>query len=121
MRLLVVSASPPKSSFSTLLWRRSAPQPPGPGLPRQAPSLKISTASSLMVLVRALRHRREGPAPRALLAPGGRDQAHAVHALDRAHHVDAAGDRPPARPGLLHEREAVEPEALAKRRRVAAE
>ena len=35
----------------------------------------------------------------------------ALHALDRAHHVDAAGgDRPPARAGLLHERETVEPE-----------
>src|SRR5471030_588714 len=45
MRLLVVLASPPQSSFSTPLHTSSAPQPPGPGLPLQAPSVKISTLS----------------------------------------------------------------------------
>ena len=43
MRLLVVSASPPESSFSNTLLavrnRKIAPQPPGPGLPLQAPSV----------------------------------------------------------------------------------
>ena len=39
MRLLVVSAAPPDSSFSVSLYRRMAPQPPGPGLPLQAPSV----------------------------------------------------------------------------------
>src|ERR1700676_54005 len=44
MRLLVVGASPPASSFSTLRKRKTAPHPPGPGLPLHAPSVKISTA-----------------------------------------------------------------------------
>src|SRR5690606_18189839 len=48
MRLLVVAGSPPESSFSVVPSRSRAAQPPGPGLPRQAPSVKISTASSLM-------------------------------------------------------------------------
>ena len=44
MRLLVVEASPPLISFSNTLPagvrnRRIAPQPPGPGLPLQAPSV----------------------------------------------------------------------------------
>jgi len=38
MRLLVVAASPPDSSFSCAPERRIAAQPPGPGLPEQAPS-----------------------------------------------------------------------------------
>jgi hypothetical protein len=41
MRLLVVCASPPESSFSTPLKVRIAPQPPGPGLPEQAPSVRL--------------------------------------------------------------------------------
>src|SRR4051795_7507635 len=45
MRLLVVSGSPPDSSFSRAPARITAPQPPGPGLPLQAPSVKISTLS----------------------------------------------------------------------------
>src|SRR6266851_8985399 len=44
MRLLVVGASPPASSFSTPRKRSTAPQPPGPGLPLHAPSVKISTS-----------------------------------------------------------------------------
>src|SRR5215469_17094645 len=48
MRLLVVAGSPPESSRSRLepfepAKRRIAAQPPGPGLPLQAPSVKIST------------------------------------------------------------------------------
>src|SRR3954468_8591122 len=43
MRLLVVRGSPPDSSFSRAPARTIAPQPPGPGLPLQAPSVKIST------------------------------------------------------------------------------
>src|SRR4249919_3040218 len=46
MRLFVVSASPPDSSFSLLPMRKSTPQPPGPGLPPHAPSVKISTSGS---------------------------------------------------------------------------
>ena len=41
MRLLVVCGSPPFNSFSTSPNCRIAPQPPGPGLPEQAPSVKI--------------------------------------------------------------------------------
>ena len=43
IRLFVVSCAPPDNSFSTSLNCRIAPQPPGPGLPLQAPSVKIST------------------------------------------------------------------------------
>ena len=45
MRLFVVWLVPPQSSRSLPCQRSSAPQPPGPGLPLQAPSVKISTAS----------------------------------------------------------------------------
>jgi hypothetical protein len=44
MRLLVVSGSPPENSFSCGPERTIAPQPPGPGLPLQAPSVKIWTS-----------------------------------------------------------------------------
>ena len=44
MRLLVVAFSPPDNSFSWPPLRRIAPQPPGPGFPEQAPSVKMSTA-----------------------------------------------------------------------------
>src|SRR5882757_11480495 len=47
MRLLVVAGSPPDSSRSRLPRRRIAPQPPGPGFPLQAPSVKISTSGWL--------------------------------------------------------------------------
>src|SRR3954471_16682145 len=46
MRLLVVSGSPPASSRSLLPVRSSTAQPPGPGLPRHAPSVNISTSGS---------------------------------------------------------------------------
>src|SRR3954454_18797179 len=46
MRLLVVSDSPPDSSRSLFPMRSSTPQPPGPGLPRHAPSVNISTSGS---------------------------------------------------------------------------
>ncbi len=39
MRLLVVWASPPESSFRVSPKIRIAPQPPGPGFPEQAPSV----------------------------------------------------------------------------------
>ena len=39
IRLLVVLASPPDISFSWPMYSRMAPQPPGPGLPEQAPSV----------------------------------------------------------------------------------
>src|SRR5438552_5217406 len=46
MRLLVVSGSPPDSSRSVSPMRSNTPQPPGPGLPRHAPSVNISTAGN---------------------------------------------------------------------------
>src|SRR4051794_37621124 len=46
IRLLVVSGSPPASSFSLSPMRSNTPQPPGPGFPRQAPSVKSSTSGS---------------------------------------------------------------------------
>src|SRR5436853_5972681 len=46
MRLLVVRGSPPESSRSLFPMRSSTPQPPGPGLPRHAPSVNISTSGS---------------------------------------------------------------------------
>ena len=49
MRLLVVFLSPPPSSFSCSPKRNTAPQPPGPGLPEQAPSVKISTLGLLLM------------------------------------------------------------------------
>src|SRR5207253_7274890 len=44
IRLLVVSGSPPDSSRSLSPMRSNTPQPPGPGLPRHAPSVNISTS-----------------------------------------------------------------------------
>src|SRR6476620_5351826 len=44
IRLFVVSVSPPDSSRSFAPMRHSTPQPPGPGLPRHAPSVNISTS-----------------------------------------------------------------------------
>ena len=43
MRLLVVAASPPESSLRCSPKVMTAPQPPGPGLPEQAPSVQIVT------------------------------------------------------------------------------
>src|SRR3954453_22839075 len=98
MRLLVVGVSAPDNSFSTPLKRRIAPQPPGPGLPRHAPSVKISTASSPMVVFVttrgvSLRYGRQCPAPGALPPPRRGDQPHAVHALHGADHIGATEQR----------------------------
>jgi hypothetical protein len=56
MRLFVVAASPPFSSFSWPSHMRIAPQPPGPGLPEHAPSLQIATR--FLSLTRSIRRRR---------------------------------------------------------------
>src|SRR5438067_1938861 len=68
MRLLVVCASPPKSSFSWPFHARIAPQPPGPGLPLHAPSVWMVTepliAGTAAVPCRAA---REGAALRRSL------------------------------------------------------
>src|ERR1700736_3461851 len=47
MRLLVVWGSPPLSSLTRSPKARIAPQPPGPGLPEQAPSVWMTTCGSL--------------------------------------------------------------------------
>src|SRR5258708_18980542 len=57
MRLFVVILSPPQISFSCFPERRIAPQPPGPGLPLQAPSVKISTGAAVPFLLTARRPR----------------------------------------------------------------
>ena len=43
MRLFVVIFSPPEISFLNCPYMRTAPQPPGPGLPLHAPSVYITT------------------------------------------------------------------------------
>src|SRR5690349_7133209 len=50
MRLLVLGDSPPDSSRSLSPKRSTAPQPPGPGFPLHAPSVKISTWGSSAIL-----------------------------------------------------------------------
>src|SRR6266481_1771835 len=49
MRLLVVWGSPPLSSLTRSPNARIAPQPPGPGLPEQAPSVWMTTCGSLKI------------------------------------------------------------------------
>src|SRR5438876_5058004 len=53
MRLLVVAGSPPESSRSRPTIRRMAAQPPGPGLPLQAPSVKSSTSGPCVMMGRS--------------------------------------------------------------------
>src|ERR687895_2484787 len=75
----------------------------------------------MVVLMSPLRDRCQRTAPRAFLPPRRRDDAHGVYPLDRAHYVHAAGNRPPAGAGFLHEGKALEPDLLRERRRIAAE
>src|SRR3569832_737873 len=51
MRLLVERTSAPDKVFSLPLYRRITPHPPGPGLPRHAQSVSISTRFVLVVVV----------------------------------------------------------------------
>src|SRR5262245_21243454 len=120
MRLFVVWASPPRSSFSRPSARRITPQPPGPALPQElsaavASTIPLSISVAAMDVARrvavALRDGRGYRTPaRTLLAPRGRDHPHAVHPLHGAYDVHAAHDRPPARARLLHEVEALQPQ-----------
>ena len=66
MRLLVVWRSAPLTSFSASLCFSNAAQPPGPGFPRQAPSVKISTRSFNGFPIRELQD------PSAARRPGSR-------------------------------------------------
>src|SRR3954465_12589211 len=75
----------------------------------------------MVILVAALRYRRQRPAPRALLAPWGGDDPHPMPPLPRGDDVGPAEERPPARARLVHEGEAIKPQLLPERRRVAAE
>ena len=50
MRLFVVSGSHPEISFVFRACLKIAPYPPGPGLPLQAPSAKITTVSNFSCL-----------------------------------------------------------------------
>src|ERR1700761_7648902 len=92
IRLLVVFASPPNSSFSCAPKRSSAPQPPGPGLPLQAPSVKISTRSELICIVACIWRGggREAWGQHGLLDFEWTDEPHASHAFDRGNHVHGA-------------------------------
>src|SRR5574343_1185277 len=107
IRLLVVSRSPPQSSFSCGPMRRMAPQPPGPGLPLQAPSVKISIVSVAMVFF--LSHRSQRLGAHRFFAPVGGNQPHARRALDGLQNVDAPGDVPPALAGLSVHWSALQP------------
>src|SRR5471030_3118427 len=120
MRLLVVFSAPPKISFSAPSATISAPQPPTPGLPLHAPSVKISTLSILLfppfVGDRYARGRL-----RRFFGPCRTDEMHAFDALDRLHDVDGAQIGPPARARIIHEGAAVQPFFCAAGRRVAAQ
>ena len=84
MRLFVVAGSPPHISVSTWLMRSSAPHPPGPGLPLQAPSVQISIMSPLSLSV------SQGLEIRLL----GCDQAQAMLPFDCVDNIYAAYERP---------------------------
>src|SRR6185437_7567411 len=79
MRLLVVADSAPETSLRCLPATSSAAQPPGPGLPRQAPSVYISTRVDLASVMahfgggfgRADQHPLPGTAPRPHQGQGG--------------------------------------------------
>src|SRR6478672_1973642 len=62
MRLFVVSRSAPKASLTFPLptWRRMNAQPPGPGLPLQAPSVKRRTSGWSFVVIMPKRKAESG-------------------------------------------------------------
>src|SRR3954469_7646978 len=102
MRLLVVSASPPEISRSFSPMRRSAAQPPGPGLPRQAPSVNISTSGTSLTsgneLARKLEDHALGRVVGLLLGhveplPQGFDDLAHQHLRGRSAGGDADGAR----------------------------
>src|SRR6218665_6842 len=158
MRLLVVPSAPPNNAFSVGPERSSTPQPPGPGLPLQAPSVYISTWFTLCSRVcgcgswpswcasprvacgaspaRArrqrllsievaawaapglagggwIRKRHRGGSALAAAAPGGVEQAHAVHPFDRHQKIGGAQDRPPFFAQGVHPAKALQPLGVA--------
>src|SRR6185437_12899332 len=74
MRLLVVTGSAPDSSRSWPRKRSTAPQPPGPGLGLQPPSVQISTGGSPS---------RKLSEAIGVLVPRGHVEAQAAQELDR--------------------------------------
>src|ERR1700722_17369509 len=95
MRLLVVESSAPETSLRSLPATSNAPQPPGPGLPRQAPPVNISTGVMARLgswthfvggLRRADQHPLAGTPPRP-------HQGHGFHALARLEQVGAGRPR----------------------------
>src|SRR3569623_52353 len=89
MRLLVVRVSPPYRSFSVPLLRSTTPHPPGPGLPRQAPSVYISTTSAMLDLTGGGLHHFAAAGERPLRAPAGLDGREGRHPFLADHHVHA--------------------------------
>src|SRR6185437_15427018 len=67
IRLFVVRASPPASSFSLSPMRSSTAQPPGPGLPRHAPSVNISTSGNSVTSTDELARKLEDHPFRAVI------------------------------------------------------
>src|SRR5471032_959920 len=120
MRLLVLSLVPPQISFSAPSATRNAPQPPRPGLPLHAPSVKISTLS-ILLFPPFICCRDDRGGRRRFFGPSRTDQMHAFHELDRLHDIDATQVGPPARPGIIHECVAMQPLFCATGRRIAAE
>src|SRR5215831_16700611 len=97
MRLLVVDDSPPESSTSTPSSIRMAAQPPGPGLPLQAPSTYMWTGTALTISALASSLEASILARTAALSPEGeRDQGCSPrsgrdHRLRKPVEVAAAG------------------------------
>ena len=129
IRLLVVCASPPKSSFSCSPDAQQRAPAAGAGIALAGPvgvdhdgprhSRRALGGRDALARLRAAGAQRL-LAPFAAL-PAGREHAHAEHSLGRAQEVDAAGDRPPAIAGRLEEAEAVQPLLAGERRRVGVE
>ena len=61
MRLFVVRGSPPEPSVSAPAMRRTNPQPPGPGFPEHAPSVKSSTSNPVGMCATYRGVRRQAP------------------------------------------------------------
>jgi hypothetical protein len=126
MRLLVVTASPPNSSFSAPSDTQQGTPAPGP---RVALAGAIGVDLDLVhgVVLLWFRHaagcgppdggwppaRSRRAAPPGL--PGPAQQPHAAHPLDRHEEIDSPENRPPAGTGRVHPRESLQP-ALAHHR-----
>src|SRR6516162_2442203 len=91
MRLLVVAPSPPLSSRSCGPARSTAPQPPGPGLPLQAPSVKMSTVVVKEAESPTLTRPRKGGGNRKRSRPSGFGSRGQAQAQRRGIEAIAAG------------------------------